>query len=223
MTFKVRLLLGAAAPLVFALPAAAQVSITTATTTPVQTATANSGAPSDVTVTSTGSVALTSAAAGTSAVTVNSNNSLTNAGTISTANSDNTNGVRITAGTANYTSTGSISLLEDYLQKDDDSDGDLDGVLAQGTGRIGLLVDPAGSLTGVTAANDTCTVELAGHWYCEGDPNLNAEPPKPTEPETEPHYTPGPAQLNFKPGAPLPLGAPVEFGVARRASATSWW
>jgi hypothetical protein len=43
MTFKVRLLLGAAAPFVFALPAAAQVSITTATTTPVQTATANSG------------------------------------------------------------------------------------------------------------------------------------------------------------------------------------
>lgn len=40
--------------------------------------------------------------------------------------------------------------------------------------------NPAGSLTGVTAANDTCTVELAGHWYCDGDPTLNAEPPKPT-------------------------------------------
>lgn len=48
--------------------------------------------------------------------------------------------------------------------------------------------------------------------------NPPVPPPKPTEPETEPHYTPGPAQLNFKPGAPLPLGAPVEFGVARRAS-----
>ncbi|MBS2039994.1 PilZ domain-containing protein [bacterium] len=41
-------------------------------------------------------------------------------------------------------------------------------------------------------------------------------PPRPTEPEEEPHYTPGPAQLNFKPGSPLPLGAPVEFGVGRK-------
>ncbi len=41
-------------------------------------------------------------------------------------------------------------------------------------------------------------------------------PPKPSRPEPEPHYTPGPDQLQFKPGAPLPLGAPVEFGVTRR-------
>ena len=58
MTFTVRLLLGAAAPFVFALPAVAQVSISTATTTPLQTATANSGAASDVSITSAGSVAL---------------------------------------------------------------------------------------------------------------------------------------------------------------------
>ncbi|MFN8607494.1 MAG: PilZ domain-containing protein [Vulcanimicrobiota bacterium] len=43
-----------------------------------------------------------------------------------------------------------------------------------------------------------------------------APPPRPTQPEEEPHYIPGPAQLNFKPGAPLPLAAPVEFGVASR-------
>ena len=48
MAFKVRLLLGAAAPFVFALPATAQVTISTATTTPVQTATANNGAAADV-------------------------------------------------------------------------------------------------------------------------------------------------------------------------------
>ncbi|MBX3166397.1 MAG: PilZ domain-containing protein [Candidatus Eremiobacteraeota bacterium] len=42
-------------------------------------------------------------------------------------------------------------------------------------------------------------------------------PPRPPEPAPEPHYTPGPDQLQFTPGAPLPLGAPVEFGVARKA------
>lgn len=45
--------------------------------------------------------------------------------------------------------------------------------------------------------------------------NPPPSPPKPAEPEPQPHQIPGPAELNFKPGAPLPLGAPVEFGVAR--------
>jgi len=45
-----------------------------------------------------------------------------------------------------------------------------------------------------------------------------APPPQPPQPEPEPHYIPGPDQLQFKPGAPLPLGAPVEFGVTRKVS-----
>ncbi len=150
MTFKVRLLLGAAAPFVFALPANAQVTISTATTTPVQTSTANNGAASDVVVATAGSVTLTSAPAGSAAVTINSNNSVTNSGTIATVNSNNTTGVRILPGvTGNYTgSAGTISLTEDYTRTDTDSDGDLDGPLAQGTGRVGLLLEAGGALTG---------------------------------------------------------------------------
>lgn len=160
MTFKVRLLLGAAAPFVFALPAAAQVSITTATTTPVQTATANAGAASDVTITSAGSVTLTAAAANSTAVTVNSNNSVANAGTISTLNSSNTVGVRIAPNvTGNFTNTGTISLLEDYTPTDTDSDGDLDGPLAQGTNRIGLLVESGGTLNGNITLGGSTVVE----------------------------------------------------------------
>ena len=199
MTFKVRLLLGAAAPLVFALPAAAQVSITTATTTPVQTATANSGAPSDVTVTSTGSVALTSAAAGTSAVTVNSNNSLTNAGTISTANSDNTNGVRITAGTANYTSTGSISLLEDYLQKDDDSDGDLDGVLAQNHREAHELWSLREGIS------ETLSATAVPH---KNDVTLPLPPGEDVAARLQGIFAGGPIDLAPPPAAPAPRGGP---------------
>ncbi|MFT3725419.1 MAG: hypothetical protein QM773_17760 [Hyphomonadaceae bacterium] len=159
MTFKVRLLLGAAAPLVFALPAAAQVSISTATTAPVETA--NGGTPADISITSSGSVTLTSAPANSTAVTINTNNSVTNAGVISTVNSNDTVGVKILPGvTGNYTSTGTISLLEDYTRTDTDGDGDLDGPLAQGTNRIGLLVAPGGTFNGnISMVGGGITVE----------------------------------------------------------------
>lgn len=160
MTFKMRLLLGAAAPLVFTLPAMAQVSIATATTAPVRTSTANSGAASDVNITTAGSVTLTSSAAGTAAVTIDSNNSVTNAGTISIPNTNDVVGVRIAPNiTGNFTNNGTISLLEDYTRTDTDSDGDLDGPLAQGTNRVGLLVEPGGTMTGNIALNGGVNVE----------------------------------------------------------------
>jgi len=160
MTFKMRLLLGAAAPLVFTLPAMAQVSIATATTAPVRTSTANSGAASDVSITSAGSITLTSPAAGTAAVTIDSNNSVANAGTISIPNTDNVVGVRIAPTvTGSFTNNGTISLLEDYARTDTDSDGDLDGPLAQGTNRVGLLVEPGGTMTGDIAINGGINVE----------------------------------------------------------------
>jgi len=46
--------------------------------------------------------------------------------------------------------------------------------------------------------------------------SLAASPTPAPEPAPEPSPTPGPDRLNFGPGQPLPLGAPVEFGVARR-------
>jgi len=148
MSLKVRLLLGAAAPFVFILPAAAQVQITTATTAPVSTATANSGAPANVEITSAGSIAAP-VAAGSTVVTINSSNSLTNNGQVSINNSDNATGVRILPNfTGGYSGTGQISVIEDYVRTDTDSDGDLDGALAQGTGRAGILVDPGGTMNG---------------------------------------------------------------------------
>lgn len=160
MTFKMRLLLGAAAPLVFTLPAMAQVSISTATTAPVRTSTASSGAASDVNITSAGSVTLSTPAAGTAAVTIDSNNSVTNAGTISIPNTNDVVGVRIQPGvTGSFTNTGTISLVEDYTRTDTDGDGDLDGPLAQGTNRIGVLLEPGGAMTGNIVVNGVVTVE----------------------------------------------------------------
>lgn len=159
MTFKVRLLLGAAAPFVLAMPAFAQVSISTATTTPVQTSTANSGAASDVSITTAGSITLTSAPANSSVVTIDSNNSVTNGGTIATSNSNDSIGVRILPNiTGNLTNNAAITLNETYTRTDTDNDGDLDGPLAQGTNRIGVLVESGGALTGNITSTGPITV-----------------------------------------------------------------
>ena len=161
MTFKVRLLLGAAAPLVFTLPAVAQVTISTATTTPVQTATANAGAASDVVIATGGSVTLDEQP-GSTAVTVNSNNTLANNGQITVTDSNNAVGVRIGPGiTGSYSGTGTINLTEDYTRTDTDDDDDLDGPLATGTGRVGLLLESGGAFTGNITLDRTSTVGSA--------------------------------------------------------------
>jgi hypothetical protein len=69
--------------------AADDLPITTATTTPVTTDPALNGTAGDITISNTGSIAITVGAA----VTVNSNNDVTNDGTISTLNSDDTVGI----------------------------------------------------------------------------------------------------------------------------------
>jgi hypothetical protein len=162
MSFKVRLLLGAAVPLAFALPAAAQVQITTATTTPVATATAGTGStPANIEITSSGSITLDDQPNAT-AVTINSDNTVTNSGgAITVTDSNGATGVRIVPGASRgFTANGgSISITEDYTRTDTDSDGDLDGPLAQGTGRAGILVEPGGTLTGnILLKNNGATV-----------------------------------------------------------------
>lgn len=164
MSFKVRLLLSAAVPIVFALPAAAQVQITTATTTPVATATAGAGSTAaNVEITSSGSVTLDEQP-GSTAVTINSSNTVTNNGTISVTDSNNATGVRITPGIAGgYSGGGTISILEDYTRTDTDNDGDLDGPLAQGTGRAGILVDAGGTLNGGIGLGTGGSVSVEGN------------------------------------------------------------
>ncbi|HEV7691138.1 MAG TPA: autotransporter outer membrane beta-barrel domain-containing protein [Hyphomonadaceae bacterium] len=162
MSLKIRLLLGAAAPLVFALPAAAQVSISTGTVAPINTSTANSGAASDVEVTSTGSIVVASAPTpNVTIVTVDSSNKFTNSGTLSVNNSDGGVGVRILPGFTNsYIQSGSINLTEDYARTDTDNDGDLDGAFASGVNRTGILVSPGGTMNGnIDMLSGAITVE----------------------------------------------------------------
>lgn len=136
--------------------AQAQRQITTAITTPVTTGTAaDNGAPADITITSAGSIRPTASGA---AVTVNSDNDVTNQGTIGYNNVNNADGILITTGgTGTITNSGAITLLEDYTPTDTDTDGDIDGAFAQGQNRFGIRT--TGAFVGSIVNSGTITVE----------------------------------------------------------------
>src|SRR5436190_6070334 len=135
-----RLFVSAAAlPIAFAAAAHAETTINTAVTAPVATSTAASGQPDSLTIDTAGSLKPTAAGA---AVTLDAaGKSVTNKGQIGFNNVNGATGVLLiggASGTLSNTAAGSISILEDFTPTDADSDGDLDGLFAQGSGRFGI-------------------------------------------------------------------------------------
>jgi hypothetical protein len=130
--------------------------ITGATTTPVETSDPVAGGlveAGNVTVNTGGSITV---GAGQTAVTLDSNNTVTNNGVISSLNANNTTGILVTGGvTGTITNTASITLTEDYTLTDTNADGDLDGGFASpaSTGRFGIWVDSGGFTGNITNAN----------------------------------------------------------------------
>ncbi|WP_347304115.1 autotransporter outer membrane beta-barrel domain-containing protein [Croceibacterium sp. TMG7-5b_MA50] len=123
-------------------------------TNPVRTATIANGAPGNVTITSAGSVVV----GGGTAVTVDSNNAVANAGAITIANADNSTGILAQAGTSgDIANTGTITLDEPYTPTDTDNDGDLDGPLALGRNRFAIRT--AGAHAGRLSHTGTIVVE----------------------------------------------------------------
>ncbi len=109
---------------------AAQVTISTATTTPVRTSTANNGAASDIVISSTGSITVN----GGSAVTVDSNNAVSNAGTITQGAADNAVGIDLAAGTNSViTNTGNINITETFTSPNIDNNAIVDGPITPGS------------------------------------------------------------------------------------------
>ena len=98
--------------LAVAVPAFAATSIANNRTTPVATSTANNGQPDDVTIETAGTIKLNSGAA----VTIDSNNSVSNAGIIQMDDAQTgATGVLIQAGrTGNFTNTGTISVVDNF-------------------------------------------------------------------------------------------------------------
>ncbi|WBO24015.1 autotransporter outer membrane beta-barrel domain-containing protein [Sphingomonas abietis] len=146
-------------PIAFGLIAApalaATATIGAAQTTPVLTSTANAGSAADVSITSAGSIAPTVAGA---AVTLDSNNSVTNAGAISYSGVSGTSGILANAGvTGTITNSGTITDNETYVRTDTNGDGVLDGAYAQGSDRYGIRTP--GGLAGNVVNSGTITVE----------------------------------------------------------------
>jgi hypothetical protein len=138
----------AVAPLLmFAGVAHATTTISDSRTTPVATATVGTGSTADdITVASGGSFKLTAAGP---AITLNSNNTVTNAGSISTKAVDGSIGILVQGGnTGSVSNTGSITLDDDYTPTDTDKDGIPDGLFAEGTGRYGIKIVGPGAFTG---------------------------------------------------------------------------
>jgi hypothetical protein len=148
--------------LLSAAPAFSQVEIADDRTAPVDTATAGAnGTASDVTITSAGSVILTTPGP---AVTLNSDNDLINNGTISITDVDNATGVLLEGGAdRNFTHSGSITLTEDFSQENTDDDVFADTPFAEGTGRTGILISGASPFEGNVTIDDTATILVEGN------------------------------------------------------------
>ncbi|WP_230482905.1 autotransporter outer membrane beta-barrel domain-containing protein [Sphingomonas sp. Leaf21] len=134
--------------------ASAQTVIDTRRTTPVRTATVNNGAAADISIAAAGSVVT----AGGTAVTIDSNNKLANAGTVQITDANDAIGVGAAAGVSGeIANTGKIIVDESYTPVDIDKDGDLDGPFAQGARRTGIRT--AGAFTGAIGNSGEITVE----------------------------------------------------------------
>ena len=133
---------------------AATVTIDSATTAPVATATASSGAPADISITDKGSIKPTSGAA----VIINSDNKVANAGTIDIENANGATGILADTGvTSGITNSGTIKVSESYTRTDTNKDGVLDGPFAQGSNRYGIHA--LGAFTGDIVNSGTITVQ----------------------------------------------------------------
>ena len=134
-------------------------------TSPIATSTANDGSPDDIKITKDGSVILSDGIA----VTIDSNNKVSNAGDIQVSDADDATGILAGAGlTGAITNSGEIIIDEDYEAEDEDEDGDVDGPFAEGSGRYGIRT--AGEFTGNIvnsgaigiAGNDSAGIALGG-------------------------------------------------------------
>lgn len=161
MQRKVLVATVAAAPLLaLGFAASAETTVANARTTPIATATANGSAADDVRITADGSIKPGAPGA---IVTLNSNNKVTNAGTLQVTGQNDSVGVLVIGGrTGAVTNSLAITLDEDYTPTDSDSDGDLDGPFAQGSNRYGIRLTNAGTFTGDIVNDATGAITIEG-------------------------------------------------------------
>jgi len=142
---------------------AAAAEIDADTTTPIATSTADSGTPGDITINDDGEIDV-SGTPGAAIITVDSNNSVTNEGSLIAEDTDNVTAIHVTTGRVlDITQNGAIQLIEDYEREDADDDDDADGPLAIGTGRFGILVDDGAAFEGDILIGSTGYIQVEGN------------------------------------------------------------
>lgn len=149
----------AIAPMAFAVtlaPARADTTISAATSTNQQTSTVNAGAPDNIVVSSTGSI---TPASGT-AITIDSNNNVTNSGSITASGIDGVIGIGGGGGFGSaIVNSGTITIDETYTATDTNSDGVVDGAFAQGSSRFGIYLSGSGAFTGTVNTSGAITIK----------------------------------------------------------------
>ncbi|MGJ8563755.1 MAG: autotransporter domain-containing protein [Alphaproteobacteria bacterium] len=164
MTLK-HLLITASVPaslILLSAQAQAQTTVGTDQDTPILTSTAGTGGtPDDVTI----SAGINITPAGGTAITIDSDNSVTSNGNITIEDADNAVGADLQGGNSgDFTlSSGSIQLVEDFTPTDTDSDGVVDGGFAEGTGRTGILISGASPFAGNVTVQTTASVVIEGN------------------------------------------------------------
>ncbi len=155
-----KILLASTCCLCFATAAHAETSISTKQTAPVRTSTIKQGAADDIKITADGGIELTAPA---TAVTVDSANKVTNAGTIKITNANDSTGIFAQSGTSGgIDNSGTITVGETYTATDTDNDGDLDGAMALGTNRYGIAV--GGAYSGAISNSGQIAVKGNDSW-----------------------------------------------------------
>jgi uncharacterized protein with beta-barrel porin domain len=144
-------------------PAKAEdVTISTATTTPLSTSDPVAGgavAAGDVTIASGGTITITT---GQTAVTVDSSNDVTiqTSGRIAGADQDNVTGIALEGGnTGTINNAGAITFLDGYTQTNADTDTDLDGPFTDGENKVGIWLQSGSAFVGEIVNSGTITIE----------------------------------------------------------------
>ncbi|WP_159977575.1 MULTISPECIES: autotransporter domain-containing protein [unclassified Novosphingobium] len=156
--------LGALVLALVSAPALADTTVSGDTVTPLSTSSAG-----NITVKTAGSIALASG----SGITLDSNSTAAMNGTIEMGGSSNTSGISIVSGTTSTVTVGddaTISVLEDYVLDDDDSDGIVTRGIASASNRYGI--HSAGDAAGTILNDGAIKVEgqnsggivLGGDW-----------------------------------------------------------
>jgi len=154
----------AIAPLMAAAGAHAEVVISTVRTTPILTSNATGSAADNIRFSGSGGINLASG----TAVTIDSSNTVTiDSGTsVNVQNAaDNSIGVLINGGVTTGLTVGGQILVSDTIgdYPDTDSDGDVDGPWATGTGKYGIRVAGPGAVTGNILIDTSGVVQVEGN------------------------------------------------------------